>query len=62
MSGRSKRALVALMLVSAPATAQTSQDRARAIAGEPAAAPQRLTLTDVPVATGKSTALFDGSG
>ncbi|MEG8053636.1 DUF1080 domain-containing protein [Sphingomonas aerolata] len=28
--------------------------------GEPAAAPQRLTLTDVPVATGKSTALFDG--
>ena len=60
MSGRSKRALVALMLVSAPATAQTSQDRARAIAGEPAAGPQRLTLTDVPVATGKSTALFDG--
>ncbi|MEG8047480.1 hypothetical protein QP175_15630 [Sphingomonas aerolata] len=35
MSGRSKRALVALMLLSAPATAQTSQDRARAIAGSP---------------------------
>ena len=60
MSGKSKRALVALMLVSAPATAQTSQDRARAIAGDPAAAAQQLRLTDVPVATGKPTALFDG--
>ena len=54
------RALVALLVLSAPATAQTSKDRARAITGEPAKAAQRLTLTDIPVPTSKPTALFDG--
>ncbi|MEG8013251.1 3-keto-disaccharide hydrolase [Sphingomonas sp. 22R3R2A-7] len=54
------RTLVALLVLSAPATAQTSKDAARAIAGEPAKSAQRLTLTDIPVPTGKPTALFDG--
>lgn len=54
------RALVALLLLSAPAGAQRSKDEAQAIAGEPVGAPQRLALTDIPVPTGKSTALFDG--
>lgn len=57
---RFDRALTALLLLSAPATAQTSKDRARAVAGEPAKAAQRLTLTDIPVPTSKPTALFDG--
>jgi hypothetical protein len=52
---------VALLVLSTSAAAQDSKEEARAIAGEPlAAAPQRLTLTDLPVPTGKATALFDG--
>ncbi len=43
-----------------PASAQDSKEQARGIAGDPIAKPQRLMLTDVPVATGKPTALFDG--
>jgi hypothetical protein len=54
------RALAALLVLSAPAIAQTSRDRARAIAGEPANSVQRLTLRDIPVPTGKPTVLFDG--
>ena len=54
------RALVALLVLSTPATGQTSKERARAIGGAPAAEPQRLTLTEIPVPTGKPIALFDG--
>ncbi|MFD1033112.1 DUF1080 domain-containing protein [Sphingomonas hankookensis] len=57
---RFDRAWVVVAMLAAPAWAQESKEQARAIAGEPAAAPQRLKLTDVPVATGKATALFDG--
>ncbi|MCC2975200.1 DUF1080 domain-containing protein [Sphingomonas sp. PL-96] len=54
------RVFVALLVLSASAAAQDSKQQARAIAGEPVAAPQRLALTDLPVPTGKATALFDG--
>jgi hypothetical protein len=58
--------MIARLLVSfalaAPvaAMAQTSQEQARAIAGAPVATPQRLVLADLPRATGKRVALFDG--
>jgi hypothetical protein len=48
------------MLAPVAASAQTSQEQARAVAGEPVTAPQRLILTDVPRARGKRVALFDG--
>ncbi|WP_294261866.1 DUF1080 domain-containing protein [uncultured Sphingomonas sp.] len=54
------RALVALLALAAPASAQQSIDAAHAIAGDPATTPQRLTLTDIPKATGRPIALFDG--
>ena len=54
------RAWVAVAMLAAPAWAQESKEQAWAIAGEPVAAAQRLKLVDVPVATGKATALFDG--
>ena len=52
--------LVALLVLSAPAAAQKSKEQAQVIAGRPVGIPQRLVLTDIPVPTGKSTALFDG--
>lgn len=51
---------LALSLASGPTLAQGSMEQARAVAGKPARAPQRLTLVDVPRATGKATPLFDG--
>jgi hypothetical protein len=54
------RTLVALLVLSTPALAQESKDQARAIAGKSAVAPQRLTLADLPVPTGKPTPLFNG--
>ncbi|PCD03611.1 hypothetical protein COC42_04400 [Sphingomonas spermidinifaciens] len=57
---RSQTLAAMLMAVAAPAAAQESIEAARAIAGEPAAAPQRLVLADVPEPRGKRTALFDG--
>jgi Domain of Unknown Function (DUF1080) len=51
---------MALLLLPHIASAQTSLDQARAIAGEAPALPQRLTMTDVPAPTGKPVALFDG--
>ncbi|UUL83985.1 3-keto-disaccharide hydrolase [Sphingomonas qomolangmaensis] len=57
---RVHRAFAALLALGTPALAQDSQQQARAIAGEPVAAPQRLTLADLPEPTGKPIALFDG--
>lgn len=54
------RLAVGLLMLGVPALAQDSKEQARAIAGEPAAGAQRLTLTDLPRATGKPTALFNG--
>ena len=56
------RILAGLLVLASPglAGAQTSQEQARAIAGAPVAMPQRLTLTELPVATGKPSTLFDG--
>lgn len=51
---------VAVLLVPAMAMAQDSAQVARDIAGDPPAAPQRLMLVDLPAATGKAVALFDG--
>jgi len=50
----------ALVVLATTAVAQGAADRARALAGDPPAAPQRLTLTNLPKATGKPVALFDG--
>lgn len=50
----------ALLLVSGSALAQSAEQQARAIGGEPVATPQRLTLADVPRPTGRATQLFDG--
>lgn len=53
--------LFALFLVlPIAASAQDSKDEARAIAGDPQAAPQDLVLADLPRPTGKAIALFDG--
>ncbi|WP_315761794.1 DUF1080 domain-containing protein [Sphingomonas sp. Y38-1Y] len=52
--------VAALAAIAMPALAQDSKEAARAIAGEPAAAPQRLVLIDVPKPASKRTALFDG--
>ncbi len=57
---RFDQAWVAVAMLAAPAWAQDSKEQAQAIAGAPVAAAQRLKLVDVPVATGKATALFDG--
>ena len=54
------RAAATLLVLAAPATAQTSQEQARAVAGLPSKSLERLALTDIPVPTGKPTALFDG--
>lgn len=55
-----KRAFLVLLLMPAAAIAQGSPEQARALAGEPPAKPQRLTLADLPKPTGKAIALFDG--
>ncbi|HVJ03930.1 MAG TPA: DUF1080 domain-containing protein [Sphingomonas sp.] len=55
-----KRALLAAMLLPTASLAQTSTEQARAVAGDPPSAPQRLTLADVPEPAGKATSLFDG--
>lgn len=55
-----KRAILALAMLPTAALAQSSTEQARAIAGEAPSTPQRLTLVDVPRATGAATALFDG--
>jgi hypothetical protein len=69
---RLDRMLLLALMMPAPALAQdanrpsgnaadsASMQQARAIGGDPAVAPQRLTLADVPVPTGKPVALFDG--
>ncbi|AQR73313.1 hypothetical protein BXU08_06345 [Sphingomonas sp. LM7] len=49
-----------MLLLPAAASAQSATEQARAIAGEPVSAPQRLTLVDLPHPTGKPIALFDG--
>ncbi|TFI60108.1 DUF1080 domain-containing protein [Sphingomonas parva] len=54
------RAFLALMLLPAAALAQGSTEQARAIAGEPAATAQRLTLAELPQPAGKKVLLFDG--
>ena len=55
------RALViGLLLVAAPASAQTTPEQAAVIAGDPKAEPQVLALTDVPKATGPARELFNG--
>lgn len=51
---------VAMFMVANAAGAQSSVEKARVIAGEPAAAPQRLTLANLPRATGPKTQLFNG--
>lgn len=51
---------LAVLALPAAASAQGSADKARTIAGEPAVAPQRLTLADLPRATGEAITLFDG--
>ena len=53
-------ALIAFAALSTGATAQDSREQARAIAGDPMPAGQRLTLVDLPRPTGKAVALFDG--
>lgn len=58
--GMLKAAIAFGLMLPAAASAQDSLAQARAVAGEPAAAPQRLTMTDVPVAAGKAMSLFDG--
>lgn len=57
---RMKRALLVALAVPAAALAQDSREQARAIADDPPAAPQRLTLVDLPRPAGKAIALFDG--
>ncbi len=54
------RAGMALVALSVSALAQDSHQQARTIAGDPVATPQRLRLVNVPAATGKAIALFDG--
>jgi hypothetical protein len=56
--GRTLWAALALMPVAA--LAQSSTDRARALAGEQPAAGQRLTVAELPRPTGKARSLFDG--
>lgn len=52
--------LVIALTPPAIALAQSSRDKARAIAGDPPAATQRLVLADLPRPAGKRVALFDG--
>ncbi|MBJ6121979.1 DUF1080 domain-containing protein [Sphingomonas sp. BT553] len=52
--------MIVVLTLPAAALAQSSTDQARAIAGDPPSASQRLTLADLPRPTGKATALFDG--
>jgi hypothetical protein len=54
------RLLLTGLLVPAAVLAQTSLERARAVAGEQAASPRRLVLTDIPRATGPGRSLFNG--
>lgn len=54
------RMLLTALVVSVPASAQTSLERAREVAGEPIATPERLALADVPRATGAAKSLFNG--
>ncbi|WP_076073085.1 3-keto-disaccharide hydrolase [Sphingomonas montana] len=54
------RAFLAVCVLPVAALAQSSIEQARAIGGEPATARQRLVLTDLPRATGKTMTLFDG--
>lgn len=57
---RACQTLIVVLTLPAAALAQSSTDQARAIAGDPPSASQRLTLADLPRPTGKATALFDG--
>ncbi|MBB3880429.1 3-keto-disaccharide hydrolase [Sphingomonas pseudosanguinis] len=57
---RFDRAWLALVVMAAPALAQDSKEQARQLAGEPVAGAQTLRLVDIPKATGKPIALFDG--
>lgn len=49
-----------LLVASSMAGAQSSVEKARAIAGDPATTPQTLAITALPRATGPATQLFDG--
>ena len=51
---------VVAMLCDGAAQAQMTPAQAAAIAGDPSAKPQRLTLIDLPKPTGPATALFNG--
>lgn len=57
---RFDKAWLALIVMATPALAQDSKEQARALAGAPATGAQTLRLVDIPRATGKSIALFDG--
>lgn len=61
---RAGRAIACAIIIAlappAAALAQGTVDQARAIAGDPPAAVQRLVLTDLPRPAGKRIALFDG--
>lgn len=52
--------LLAALLLAGMAEAQTAEQREALIAGDPAAAPQRLVLTDAPKAAGPARSLFNG--
>jgi hypothetical protein len=56
-----KRALLIALFLPSAALAQDSREQARAIAGDPPATAQRLTIVDLPRPAGKAIALFDGS-
>lgn len=57
---RFDKAWLALVVMATPAWAQDSKEHARQLAGEPVAGAQTLRLVDIPKATGKPIALFDG--
>ncbi len=57
---RFDKSWLALVIMATPAWAQDSKEQARQLAGEPVAGAQTLRLVDIPKATGKPIALFDG--
>ncbi|MHA6720630.1 3-keto-disaccharide hydrolase [Sphingomonas sp. RS6] len=54
------KGLILLLALPGVAFAQESIEQARAVAGAPAATPQRLTLVDLPKPVGEAISLFDG--
>ncbi len=55
-----RHAVLFACLLPVAALAQSSHDQARLVGGEPASGRQRLILTDVPRASGRTVRLFDG--